>query len=134
MSVVKPTGRDVSNYSDLGNRQTNQNLRENAGNLLEESHVFFYYLDLIGWKSDARKRDRANLSFHMQVKRALDRITFCIYRYLSGNQLTCDCKLYGVFNASQHLPTFTGTCFKPDELRGKNIKSLKLLEFCRKYF
>lgn len=70
----------------------------------------------------------------MQVKRALNRIAFCIYRYLSGNQLTCDCKLYGVFNASQRLPTFTGTCFKPDELRGKNIKSLKLLEFCRKYF
>lgn len=96
--------------------------------------VFSFILHLIGWKSAARKRDRVNLSFHMQVKRALNEIIFFIYRYLSGNQLACDCKLYGVFNASQHLPTFTGTCYKPDGLRNKGIESLKLLEFCRKYF
>ena len=54
--------------------------------------------------------------------------------YLSGNQLTCDCKLLGVHNASLHLSKFTGTCYKPDKLSGKDIASLQLKDFCRKCF
>lgn len=89
---------------------------------------FLFYTWLV------EKVPRESATELMQLKRALNEITFCICRYLSGNQLTCDCKLYGVFNASQHLPTFTGTCYKPDGLRNKSIESLKLLEFCSKYF
>ena len=54
--------------------------------------------------------------------------------HLSGNQLTCDCKLLGVHNASLHLSKFTGTCYKPDKLSGKDIASLQLKDFCRKCF
>ena len=52
-------------------------------------------------------------------------------RKLSDNQLTCDCNLHGVYDASRRLSVFTGSCYKPDGLRDNNIKSLKPGDLCR---
>ncbi|XP_074622246.1 uncharacterized protein LOC141880636 [Acropora palmata] len=49
---------------------------------------------------------------------------------LRGNPLTCDCNFAGAQSAAGHLSVFEGSCDKPNELRGKNINSLKLWELC----
>ncbi|XP_048580125.1 uncharacterized protein LOC5504243 isoform X2 [Nematostella vectensis] len=49
---------------------------------------------------------------------------------LSSNPLICDCRLYGVYNISQHINVFSGTCFSPPSLSNRKLQSLKLHEFC----
>lgn len=53
---------------------------------------------------------------------------------MRGNPLICDCNFAGAQSAAGHLSVFEGSCDKPNELRGKNINSLKLWELCRKFF
>ena len=54
-------------------------------------------------------------------------------RYLARNPLMCDCELYGAYNVSRFIPTFSGTCISTDD-KSHAIRDLELWDFCREYF